>query len=143
MQNELAIKKFKTFLDDRKLIVSQTKNGAFYGLMQYKARGPRKILSFYVTFESGCICNTAGLSLIDRQKDIKAVADKVLAVNKDLLWGGFDLDACEKRLMYKIVFPYASMPDSLELNEIFDGLLYTPCAMARIYLDTILASVRK
>lgn len=130
--------KFIEYLKSGDWKYEELEDGVITGRIQYSNERPGLALRFNVTFESGCICNTAAILAISDRRVASRMMRIVLNVNKDLLWGGFDLDMEEKRLFYKLTFPYRLIGNVRNMDNIFDDILFLPCVMARECIDKFL-----
>ena len=141
MTDTTAKKKFIEYLECGGWKYKKTEQGGIVGRIRYCDENPKLTLRFSVTFENGCICNDAEILDISGCQRVSQMMRIVLDINKDLLWGGFDLDIAEKRLYYKIVFPYRLVASRQDMHDIFDDILFMPCAMAKAYIGKLLKNI--
>lgn len=137
MKDDNAVFQFEKYLKDGGLKYRQEENGSYTGVIQFSKNNSRGYVRFIITFESGCICNVAYYPAYRVSTSKTLLSLRVMEVNRKILWGGFDLEEATGALSYKLVFPYRLIGEGQDLVQVFDDVLYIPCAMGSAYLDEI------
>ena len=140
MNEENAREKFEQYLKDGNWKYTREEGGAYVGIIKFDRHKGTGYARFCVTFESGCICNVAYYQDSSPMVNETLSALELLKVNREILWGAFDVRLKPWLISYKIVFPFRSVDDACDFAAVFDDVMYIPCAMGSAYLDRIISS---